>query len=152
MGRMTLLWAALISIATTLVMEWIAKPTLEARKERILEKHRTRRRIIAIALDESLRTEDYYIYQQSTSKPELNDEYRSLRAAMKPLRGQRNRTALAHMDDAVKGQTPRNVSPMEMSDIAYVAAQFLNEPAWHLRKRKALYAKLEEVVAKTKRR
>lgn len=149
---MTLLWAALISVATTLVVEWFAKPTLEARKERILETHRTRRRIIAIALDDALRIEEHFVLEQNTVKPELTDEYRSLRAAMKPLRGQRNRAALIHMDEAIKGPFSHNTDPVAMSDIAYVAAQFLNEPIWHLRKRKALYAKLLDAVAKSKRR
>lgn len=149
---MTLLWAALVSVATTLVVEWFAKPTLEARKERILEAHRTRRRIIAIALDDAIRVEEHYVLDQATAKPELADEYRSLRAAMKPLRGEQDRAALLHLDDAIKGPFPFNTDPMTISDIAYAAAQFLNEPRWHLRKRKALYANLQEVVAKSKQR
>lgn len=141
---MTLLWAALISIATTLVMEWFAKPTLEARKERILEQHRTRRRIIAIAIENADGTEDYYVHQKSSGDDELVDEYRSLRATMKPVRGRREREAIEHMDDAIKELSHRH--PMDQSGIAYLAAKFLNEPRWHLRNRKATFSELLAAV------
>jgi hypothetical protein len=49
MGRMTLLWAAIISIATTLAVEWFAKPWLEVRKDRILDQRRNVRKLQLLA-------------------------------------------------------------------------------------------------------
>lgn len=41
--KMTVFISVLVSAFTTLAIEWIAKPSLEARKERILEEHRKSR-------------------------------------------------------------------------------------------------------------
>jgi hypothetical protein len=46
---MTLVWAAVISIATTLAMEWFAKPWLEVRKDRILDQRRNLRKLQLLA-------------------------------------------------------------------------------------------------------
>lgn len=46
---MTLLWAAIISIATTLAVEWFAKPWLEVRKDRILDQRRNLRKLQLLA-------------------------------------------------------------------------------------------------------
>lgn len=46
---MTLVWAALISVATTLAVEWFAKPWLEVRKDRILDQRRNLRKLQLLA-------------------------------------------------------------------------------------------------------
>lgn len=69
----TLLAAALVSVVistvVTLVVEWFAKPKLEARKERILERQRVLRKVAAVAKAERRRLDDEELARIDRTSP-----------------------------------------------------------------------------------
>jgi hypothetical protein len=147
--------SAAVALVVALGTEWFAKPWLEARKERILEQHKSIRRAATIAIDEFHRLGEYIDTGRDTSKPEQIDEFRSLRQYVDSMWGQRDREAMQAMINAVlypgldpiyptlPGH-PRTVE--EDAHLAYWAALFILAPRHRIRHRNTLFGELKRLL------
>ncbi|MCD0446375.1 hypothetical protein LO763_22425 [Glycomyces sp. A-F 0318] len=148
----SLLLTAIISAVTAAVvalgLEWFAKPTLEARKERILKRHEVFRELVAAAREESWRLEVTVLEYEDVELPELRRNFLSLRARMPRLRNANNQRALKEITEIMMrqvarlehGETRRESRALQEAEILSVAAALLETPVWRMRRRwKILY-------------
>lgn len=102
---MTLVWAALVSIATTLAVEWIFKPGLEARKDYKLEQYRARRAVVNMARDYVWRIEQRLISADDPAPiADPRDEFVRIRSTIDVPKNRENRGALAHLTQIMGGR------------------------------------------------
>gem|GEM_PF-5375766 len=136
--------AALVSAVVTLVIEWLAKPKLEARKNRLLEKDNYWRRLLAVAKEKGFRHEDGTLYAVDTDKPDLVDEYRACRVYVEFPRNKADRQALRFLDDLMNG-VPTRTEPDYWSVMLGCVA-VLETPKWRWRKRKKAITELAQAL------
>jgi len=124
---MTLLLAALVSIATTLVVEWIFKPGLEARKDYKLEQYRARRAVINMARDYVWRIEQRLLKAGDPAPiPDPRDEFVRIRSTIDLPKNVEDREALANLTQVMEGDGPRE--PAKRHAILSAAIDVLETP------------------------
>jgi hypothetical protein len=147
---LTTLLTIVTAVVTTLVVEWFAKPGLEARKARILEQDKNLRRMCEIVLDFYDRETDK-VMGRDTLKLELIEEYRTIQYSARRPRGRHNRWALSSMtwsfvghgghmryDDQRKMFIPDNTIHIAL------CATLIRTPHWRILARRKLLRKCEQ--------
>lgn len=152
-----ILISAIVALVVSLGTEWFAKPWLEARKERILERHRNIRRAAIIVLDADRRRGERIDTGRDTYKPEHVDEFRSLQHEVASLWGKRDREAgmaminaflYAGLDPIYPSLDDHPRSAEEDFTLANWAAHFLLTPRYRIRQRRMIHREMKRHLDK----
>lgn len=145
---MTLFWAALVSVATTLVVEWIFKPGLEARKDYKLEQYRALRAIINMARDYIWRIEQRLLRADDPAPiADPRDEFVRIRSTIDLPKNDANKAALVHLTQIMEGDGNRD--PKAHHLILLAAISVLETPRLRFRKRRRVIAAFHKAVVAT---
>ncbi|WP_205326929.1 hypothetical protein [Glycomyces sp. YM15] len=149
-----LLLTAIISASTAAVValgiEWFAKPSLEARKERILEQHKNMRALLNMALDDNMRLEWHELFDRDVDSSVDRNEVIRLVAVTRPPRTKQNRRAYKIISEIMTG----NMDQWRANDLwGYLdsALAVITTPWWNVRRRRYFIAQLDKSDASVAR-
>lgn len=137
--------SAVTAAVVALGIEWFAKPSLEARKERILDEYRANRRLLVIARDVAGRLERRLdMRDKNVTFPEYKEEVTSLLAVVRTPRLRGNKRAHTLITDTL---TDLVSHPNELFDWQYldIALCILQAPWWRVRRRRIYLSTLDRL-------
>lgn len=139
---------AIISASTAAVIalgiEWFAKPTLDARKERILNRHEALREVLAAAREEAWRIETTVIDFEDAVRPELRKDFLTNRSRVSQPSNSRNRQALQQITVIMTKRLPtiehgnqgHETRAMNEAQVLWCAVAVMETPLWRWRRRR----------------
>jgi hypothetical protein len=166
----TVLVSALTSAGVALAIEWAAKPRLEARKERILERSQARREIIRqlgtiVSLAASLEadTSSLTAAERRIMHEALEERRADVVAASKAAEralaivvlrmDKRTRVVMSRAIGMIQGialsEKLRGQAGQELATVSSIALDVYYWPRWHVRKRRKLLAVADQLFGVT---
>ena len=139
----TALVSAGVATFVALGVEWFAKPSLEARKERILEQHQNMRALLNMALDDNLRLEWHETFDRDVESFVDRNEVIRLVAVTRLPRTKQNRRAYTIITEIMTG----NIDQWRANDLwGYLdsALAVITTPWWNVRRRRYFIAQLDK--------
>ncbi|SDD15691.1 hypothetical protein [Glycomyces harbinensis] len=157
--------AASVSAAVTLLIEWAAKPQLEARKERILERDRALREIATIAQTERHRSMDVELDRQDRTSPFRDwdadlpglpeedspyGQFRRLRSVVEPASHRTEEIVLSNLHDMLAAD-PGVIDVRSRALVLEAASRALTATHWRPLQRKRLYQEFFDAIGEAGR-